>query len=77
MPLSVMEGAGMIGSVRLWWEFKAPGGPNEPFSLEHLERRSLEANSRLLQQLADAHQNLLDIGCGDREQLGQHRAPSL
>jgi hypothetical protein len=36
--------------------------------LRDLECPSLESNSRLLRQLAEAHQQLLNIGCGERDQ---------
>ena len=36
--------------------------------LRGLECPSLQSNSRLLQQLAEAHQQLLNIGCEERDQ---------
>jgi hypothetical protein len=36
--------------------------------LRDLECPSLESNSQLLRQLAEAHQQLLNIGCGERDQ---------
>jgi hypothetical protein len=44
--------------------------------LRDLECPSLQANSRLLQQLAEAHQKLLDIGCEERDQHLENSAPS-
>jgi hypothetical protein len=48
-------------------------------ALEHplrdLECPSLESNSRLLQKLAEAHQQLLNIGCGERDQHLETSAP--
>jgi hypothetical protein len=44
--------------------------------LRDLECPSLQANSRLLQQLAEAHQKLLDIGCEERDHHLENSAPS-
>jgi hypothetical protein len=44
--------------------------------LRDLECPSLQANSRLLQKLAEAHQQLLDIGCRERDQHLENGDPS-